>query len=788
VWTALDRGGNTDLVVSQPLGHWALFKRPHNELLPRNLQLVKEEEPPAGIILYALTVYDETHPDAFKTGQFGRGTGGGNDGDGDDKERKGKPPPTPSRDISHTAKTGTTTPSKPSGSKRKAPEGRAEDTSGPRGSQRPKPTTPVLKKQEKVGTTASAIIPGVDAEGSAPRGEWHSALQAAISGPGSNFLRLQQLIGQLQTALPAGQPAQRLSVLDFLKLQGLIAEWVDSAPAQLIPPANYKLLELCGSLLLPAAIRMSVEAARVITALINALLYGVLDVMGTVEMSRRGPRERDRDDDGCGPRGHTERITGEASRPVRTEQRERRDDRRDDGGCQRETEQKGRRHGDGETKQAAESLAGLTLKTPPTTGTWPCVRLFFRITHGGWPLTLCVLPYNFQKKLERAFHEEETISPRTPPTPTAEHCALHFIGAPAVVYSNSNKPRAAPLKPTPATTMTMAARQDVLRRLLGQPDDPPRTATPPPRIDKPAVARLVRPHLPRVEIPSLPTVFPSAGPMSTPTVPPPPAQGLPSPPPRNPAIDGPESPSMEELAVSRADARVQLIVTEQEAMHRQLVSERQREDVEARLVAARAEAGRQRDIFNAARRQMERELGGPLPPPPLPERPSARGNCSDREAIQKAQFNQVMDARREVDARVWDYAEQRDIEGLLEERRRQTTENLAQRRSGSKSGGSKSGGSKSGGSDERRKKTPPSPRRELTPPRRPTPPRARARTPTRAPTPSRDRTRSDRRGDRRARTPSPPPRRRLRSDFRDRGPPRTTQERRPGPSSRGGKK
>jgi hypothetical protein len=147
-----------------------------------------------------------------------------------------------------------------------------------------------------------------------------------------------------------------------------------------------------------------------------------------------------------------------------------------------------------------------------------------------------------------------------------------------------------------------------------------------------------------------------------------------------------------------------------------------------------------------------------------------------------------MDARREADARVWDYAEQRDIEGLLEERRRQTTENLAQRRSGFKSGGSKSGGSKSGGLEERLKGTSPPPRRELTPPRRPTPPRARVRTLPRAPTPPRDRTRSDRRGNRCARTASPPPRRRLRSDSRDRGPPRTTQERRPGPSSRGGKK
>jgi hypothetical protein len=106
---------------------------------------------------------------------------------------------------------------------------------------------------------------------------------------------------------------------------------------------------------------------------------------------------------------------------------------------------------------------------------------------------------------------------------------------------------------------------------------------------------------------------------------------------------------------------------------------------------------------------MERELGGPLLPPPLLEWPSAGDNRSDREAIQKAQFNQVMDARREADARGWDYAEQRDIEGLLEERRRQTTENFAQHRSGSKSGGSKSAGS-----EERPKGTSPPPRRKLT--------------------------------------------------------------------------
>jgi hypothetical protein len=43
--------------------------------------------------------------------------------------------------------------------------------------------------------------------------------------------------------------------------------------------------------------------------------------------------------------------------------------------------------------------------------------------------------------------------------------------------------------------------------------------------------------------------------------------------------------------------------------------------------------------------------------------------------IQKAQFNLVMDARQETDARVWEYAKQHDIAGLVDERRRRTKEN-----------------------------------------------------------------------------------------------------------------
>jgi hypothetical protein len=183
-------------------------------------------------LLYAMTVYDETHADAFKTGEFRGGTEGGGDDNGggrdDKKKQKKKLSTTPSRKTSHAARTETATPQGPPRPKRKAPEACAvEDTSGPCGLQRPRQEQPAMGKQEKVGTTASAIIPGVAPTGSGSRGKWDSALQAAISGPGSNFLRLQQLIAQLQSALPAGQPAQGLSVLQFRKLQGLVAEWVD---------------------------------------------------------------------------------------------------------------------------------------------------------------------------------------------------------------------------------------------------------------------------------------------------------------------------------------------------------------------------------------------------------------------------------------------------------------------------------------------------------------------------------------------------------------------------------
>jgi hypothetical protein len=59
-------------------------------------------------------------------------------------------------------------------------------------------------------------------------------------------------------------------------------------------------------------------------------------------------------------------------------------------------------------------------------------------------------------------------------TPTAEPRALLLTGAPNVVRPVNNQPRAAPPK---TTTMTSAARQDVLRHLLRKPDNLPRAVT-----------------------------------------------------------------------------------------------------------------------------------------------------------------------------------------------------------------------------------------------------------------------------------------------------------------------
>jgi hypothetical protein len=161
-----------------------------------------------------------------------------------------------------------------------------------------------------------------------------------------------------------------------------------------------------------------------------------------------------------------------------------------------------------------------------------------------------------------------------------------------------------------------------------------------------------------------------------------------------------------------------------------LVPSEKRAALQAELAEARLAVSRERDILEAARSDMARTTGRPLLPPPLPERPRAGSTRAEREAIEKDQFNKHMEDQREVTDQLRAYAEERNIAGLLDERRRKSAENLAQRRSKFKSGGSKSGGSR----DRAKDRTPP-PGRELTPPRPPPPPRDRTRTPPRAVTP-----------------------------------------------------
>jgi hypothetical protein len=324
----------------------------------------------------------------------------------------------------------------------------------------------------------------------------------------------------------------------------------------------------------------------------------------------------------------------------------------------------------------------------------------------------------------------------------------------------------------PASLLT-TAQQINLRAFLSGPTRESRSgetvdSNPPqctgPRIDKFVAARLARPHLPRAgEVPPLSLPL-TAGPRPTQPLPPPPSR---------PATGGPEVPSPQELALSCAENRKRLLIVKETAMRGQLLVPREKRDtLQAQLVKARRAVARERDILDAARRDIKRTTGRPLLPPPPPERLCAENTRAEREAIDKEQLHQHLATTRGFTDQLRAYAAKRNIAGLLDERRRLTTENLAQRRSGSKSGGSKSGGSKSGGSGDRAKDATPPPRRELTPPRRQTHPRDCTKTSPRAPTPPRNRTLGDRRSDRRVRTPSPPPRRCLCSDSRNRDPPR----------------
>jgi hypothetical protein len=143
----------------------------------------------------------------------------------------------------------------------------------------------------------------------------------------------------------------------------------------------------------------------------------------------------------------------------------------------------------------------------------------------------------------------------------------------------------------------------------GDSNPPQRTGR---RIDKSVAARLARPHPPRAgEVPPLSLPL-TAGPMPT----------RPIPPPSRAATGGPEVPSPQELARSRAENWERLLVVEETAMHGQLLVPREKQDaLQAQLVEARRAVARERDILDAARRDIERTTGRPLLPLEIRWRP-----------------------------------------------------------------------------------------------------------------------------------------------------------------------
>jgi hypothetical protein len=208
-----------------------------------------------------MTVYDETHPHAFSQGDFGRdgaeSNDGGSDGDGDGGPKGGKTPKKKGSSQMVSGKTGTSDLGS-KGKKRKAEQG-ADD--GSRGTKAKEERA--KKRPSRVGTTASAIVAGGGPTTSASHaGKWDVAIQQAVTGSGSNFVRMQKLIARLQDSLPENQPAHGLPLEDFFRLQGTLANWKDPEPNRRVLPDSQALMAFCGTVLLPAALGISVEAVR----------------------------------------------------------------------------------------------------------------------------------------------------------------------------------------------------------------------------------------------------------------------------------------------------------------------------------------------------------------------------------------------------------------------------------------------------------------------------------------------------------------------------------------------
>jgi hypothetical protein len=277
-------------VPEKALRHWAMYKRPDELPLPGGLRAIQAQTLSAGTLLYAMTVYDETHKNAFSRGDFGGGAGpsdGGNNSDGGPK--KGKKP---KKGTSQVASGKTSTSALGSkGTKRKAEQGAGEGSRGAKTKKRP----------SRVGTTASAIVAGWGPTTSTSHaGEWDAAIQKAVTGLGSNFVRMQKLLARLQDSLPENQPAHGLPLGDFFRLQGKLANWLDPNPERQVNPASHALMGFCGTVLLPAALGISVEAVRFVIILLRALLNEVDPVLDRVEKRLEGKRRVDDKDDGTG--------------------------------------------------------------------------------------------------------------------------------------------------------------------------------------------------------------------------------------------------------------------------------------------------------------------------------------------------------------------------------------------------------------------------------------------------------------------------------------------------------
>jgi hypothetical protein len=111
---------------------------------------------------------------------------------------------------------------------------------------------------------------------------------------------MQKLFARLQSSLPENEPAHGLPLEDFFRLQGKLANWPDPNPERRVNPAGHALMGFCGTVLLPAALGISVEAVRFVIILQRALLNEVDPVLDRAEKRLEGKRRDDDTDDGTG--------------------------------------------------------------------------------------------------------------------------------------------------------------------------------------------------------------------------------------------------------------------------------------------------------------------------------------------------------------------------------------------------------------------------------------------------------------------------------------------------------